>query len=47
MIGALVLGGGKHAFDGRPPGSLELLDTRTWDDSDNVLMRYGVCHPNA
>jgi len=47
MIGAVVLGGGTQAFDGKPPGSLELLDTRTWDDSHNVLVRYGVRHEKA
>jgi dihydrofolate reductase len=42
MIGSVVLGAGTPAFDGQPPGSLRLIDTRTWDGSANVLLRYEV-----
>jgi dihydrofolate reductase len=42
MVGPIVLGGGTPAFDGPPAASLRLLDTRTWDGSGNVLLRYGV-----
>jgi dihydrofolate reductase len=42
MIGATVLGGGTPMFDGQPPVSLRLIDTRTWDGSGNVLVRYEV-----
>lgn len=42
MVGPIVLGGGTPAFDGQPAVSLRLLDTRTWDGSGNVLLRYGV-----
>lgn len=42
MICPVVVGGGTPLFDGRPPTSLRLLDTRTWDDSGNVLTRYEV-----
>jgi dihydrofolate reductase len=41
MVGATVLGDGTPIFV-RPPGGLKLLDIRTWDDSDNVLVRYAV-----
>ncbi len=42
MIGAGVLGDGVPAFTGRPPVSLRLLGTRTWDGSSLVLTRYAV-----
>jgi dihydrofolate reductase len=42
MVGPIALGGGTPAFNGPPPASLRLLDTRTWDGSGNVLLRYGV-----
>jgi dihydrofolate reductase len=42
MIGPVVLGAGTPLFDGKPPVSLRLIDTRTWDDSGNVLVQYGV-----
>jgi dihydrofolate reductase len=42
MIGPVVVGAGTPVFDGRPAVSLRLIDTRTWDGSDNVLVRYEV-----
>ena len=42
MIGAGVLGEGVRAFETRPPGSLRLLDTRTFDGSSLLLARYAV-----
>jgi hypothetical protein len=42
MIGAGVLGAGTPAFEARPPVSLRLIDTRTWDRSSLVLARYAV-----
>jgi len=42
MIGAGVVGDGVRAFESRPPGSLRLLDTRTWDGSSLLLARYAV-----
>jgi dihydrofolate reductase len=42
MIGAVVLGDGVRAFETRPPGSLRLLDTRTFDGSSLLMARYAV-----
>ena len=42
MIGPVVLGAGTPVFEGKPAVSLRLIDTRTWDGSGNVLVRYGV-----
>src|SRR5215212_1171979 len=48
MIGPVVVGAGTPVFDGRPPTSLRLLGTRTWDGSGNVLVRYEVrCQETA
>ena len=40
MVGAVVLGGGTPAFSA--PSRLRLRDVRTFDGSDNVLVRYEV-----
>jgi dihydrofolate reductase len=46
MIGPVVLGNGTPLFEGKPADSLQLLDTpRTWDDSENVVLRYEVDPP--
>jgi dihydrofolate reductase len=42
MIGQVIVGAGTPVFDGQPAVSLRLIDTRTWDGSDNVLVRYEV-----
>lgn len=42
MIGPVVVGSGTPLFAGQPPVSLRLIDTRTWDGSGNVLVRYAV-----
>ena len=42
MIGNVVLGEGVPVFVGKPPASLQLLDVRRWEDSDNILVRYEV-----
>ncbi len=42
MISPVVLGAGTPVFDGQPAVSLRLIDTRTWDGSGNVLVRYDV-----
>ena len=40
MIGPVLLGAGTPLFDGKPAVSLRLIDTRTWDGSGIVLVRY-------
>lgn len=40
MIGALMLGEGTSVFGGRNPVTLELVGTRTWESSDNVVLKY-------
>jgi dihydrofolate reductase len=42
MIGPGVVGEGVRAFEVRPPGSLRLLDTRIFDGSSLLLVRYAV-----
>jgi dihydrofolate reductase len=42
MIGPVVVGAGTPIFDGRPAGTLRLIDLRSWDGSENVLVRYEV-----
>lgn len=44
IIGPTILGTGAPIFRDQPPVSLQLLDTRTWDGSQNVLIQYEV-HP--
>ncbi len=44
MIGAGVVSEGIRAFEARPPGALRLLDTRTFDGSSLLLVRYAVEH---
>src|SRR6266540_2139720 len=45
--GNLVLGQGVPVFVGKTPTSLRLIDTRRWEDSDNVLLRYEVPHKSV
>ena len=47
MIGSQILGQGNPVFAGSTPASLRLVDTRGWEDSDNVLLRYEVIHNSA
>jgi hypothetical protein len=42
MLGPVVLGGGTPVFDNQPTTPLRLLDTQTWEGSDNVLVRYAA-----
>ena len=47
LIGNLFLGEGVPAFVGKPNVTLRLIDTRRWEDSDNVLLRYEVRHKSS
>jgi dihydrofolate reductase len=47
MIGNLVLGEGVPVFKGKPDASLRLLDVRSWQDSDHILVRYEVRHKSG
>jgi len=47
MIGNVVLGEGIPVFVGKPPSSLRLIGVRSWEDSDNILVRYEVLHKNG
>lgn len=40
MVGAVMLGRGTPIFGGQDSRSFELIGTRTWDSSDNVLLKY-------
>ena len=47
LVGNLILGQGVPVFVGKTPAVLRLVDTRRWEGSDNVLLRYEVCHKSA
>ena len=40
MIGAGIVGEGVRAFERKPPGSLSLIGTRTFDGSNLLLTKY-------
>ena len=40
MLGPVVLGGGTPAFQDIKAGPLRRIDTRSWEGSDNLLIRY-------
>jgi dihydrofolate reductase len=42
VVGAGIVGDGIRAFEGRPPGSLRLMEARTFEGSSLLLARYGV-----
>lgn len=42
LVGNVVVGEGTSLLRGQQATALKLLETRTWDGSDNVLVRYEV-----
>ncbi len=46
LIGNLILGQGIPVFVGNTRAAMRLIDTRRWENSDNVLLRYQVAHKN-
>jgi hypothetical protein len=42
VLGAGVLGGGTPAFEGKASARLRLLGTKTYEGSNNVVLRYAV-----
>lgn len=47
MVGNRILGAGIPAFAGKTDAVLRLIETRRWEGSDNVLLRYEVLHKSA
>jgi dihydrofolate reductase len=47
MIGNVILGEGVSAFISKSDVSLRLVEVRSWEDSNNVLVRYEVSHKSA
>lgn len=45
MVSPVLLGEGTHLFATQPPEGFYLIDTRTWDGSGNVLLRYAAQRP--
>jgi dihydrofolate reductase len=47
MVGSVIVGAGTPLLEGQPAVSLRLIETRTWDGSNNVLVRYEVRHKSV
>jgi dihydrofolate reductase len=44
LVGSRILGQGVPVFADQAPTTLRLIETRRWEDSDSVLLRYTVIH---
>lgn len=42
MMIPVVVGSGTPIFDSKPTAPLKLIDTRRWDDSENIVLKYEV-----
>lgn len=42
MISPVIVGAGTPLFTNQPESPFRLIDTRTWEDSGNILVRYVV-----
>jgi dihydrofolate reductase len=47
VVGPTLLGAGTPAFPAGLAGSLELIETRTFDGSGNVVLRYAILQPHG
>jgi dihydrofolate reductase len=47
LIGNRILGQGVPVFAGQTSTSLRLIETRRWEDSDNILLHYEVLHKSV
>lgn len=45
MILPVVIGDGTPIFNTKPDVTLRLIDTRRWDDSENIVLKYEVQRP--
>ena len=44
LVGSRILGAGRAVFANQAPTALRLIETRRWEGSDSVLLRYAVIH---
>lgn len=47
LVGSRILGQGVPVFADQAPTTLRLIETRRWEDSDSVLLRYEVLHKST
>ncbi|MEZ4680976.1 MAG: dihydrofolate reductase family protein [Caldilineaceae bacterium] len=47
LLGNRILGAGVPVFAGKTSATLRFIDTRRWEGSGHVLLRYEVPHQNG